>query len=105
MSYLLMNLLFTVAICVPVALLVGFKLRTFWLTVGLAQLPMLLATAVFNHLIVSSGIVDYNESFLVGIRIGAAPIEDFAYAISATILLPCLWVLFGRLSRKNQKVG
>lgn len=103
MSYLLLNALFTVGICAVVALLVGFKARTFWITVGLAQLPMLLATAFFNHLIVSSGIVAYNEEYLLGVRVGAAPVEDFAYALTATVLLPCLWALFGRLSGKTKK--
>ncbi len=104
MSYLLLNLGFVLAICLTAALTVGFKAKTFWLTVAMAQLPMLLATAVFNHLIVSSGIVDYNDAFLLGLRVGAAPIEDFAYALTATVLLPALWVLFGRLGSKSKKV-
>ena len=62
--------------------------------VGLAVLLVL--TAVFDNVIVGSGIVAYDESRILGLRLGTAPVEDFAYAIAAALALPALWVLLGR---------
>jgi lycopene cyclase domain-containing protein len=52
---------------------------------------MLVLTAVFDNLIILSGIVDYNESKLMGINILAVPIEDFAYTVVAVLLVPAIW--------------
>lgn len=51
-------------------------------------------TAVFDSLIIASGIVGYNHSTLLGWYIGRAPIEDFAYAVVAVILTATLWEYF-----------
>jgi hypothetical protein len=46
------------------------------------------------------GLVGYDESKISGQFVGSAPLEDFAYAVAAVILLPSLWVLLGpRLTR------
>lgn len=51
-------------------------------------------TAVFDSLMIYVGLFEYAEHALVGIRIGLAPIEDFAYPLVAAILLPGLrWLL------------
>lgn len=50
-----------------------------------------LLTAIFDNLIILSGIVAYEGSHLLGLYIGSAPIEDFAYTIAAAMLLPALW--------------
>jgi len=64
---------------------------------ALAGLVVLLAlTAVFDNVIVGSGIVAYDESRILGARLGVAPVEDFSYAIVAALALPALWVLLGR---------
>jgi lycopene cyclase domain-containing protein len=54
---------------------------------------LLVATAVFDSVIVGTGIVAYDDTRILGIRIGAAPIEDFAYPIAAGLALPALWHL------------
>ncbi|SMY13036.1 lycopene cyclase domain-containing protein [Brevibacterium jeotgali] len=52
-------------------------------------------TAVFDNLMIYVGLFEYAEESLVGIRIGLAPLEDFAYPVVAAILLPSLrWLLF-----------
>lgn len=52
-------------------------------------------TAIFDSLIITAGIVDYDYAKTLGIRIGAAPIEDFFYAILAGILIPLVWSTLG----------
>lgn len=55
---------------------------------------LLVTTAVFDSLIVGSGIVAYDDNLITGVKIGEAPIEDFFYAIAAVILVPNLWNWF-----------
>jgi lycopene cyclase domain-containing protein len=47
---------------------------------------MLIGTAIFDNAIIGFGLVAYDESKITGIKIGLAPIEDFAYAIAAVLL-------------------
>jgi lycopene cyclase domain-containing protein len=54
-------------------------------------LPMLVITAIFDNLIVGFGIVDYDPSKLIGLRILFAPIEDFAYILVSVMLVPAIW--------------
>lgn len=53
------------------------------------------ATAVFDNVIVGTGIVAYDPSRILGLRIGVAPVEDFSYAVVAALALPALWHLLG----------
>lgn len=48
-------------------------------------------TAVFDSLIIATGVVDYNPAKILGLKIGLAPIEDFAYSLVAAILIPAIW--------------
>jgi lycopene beta-cyclase len=57
---------------------------------------LLLATAIFDNIMIEAGIVGYSEDALLGFTVGAAPIEDFAYPVAALILLPALWYLLRR---------
>jgi lycopene cyclase domain-containing protein len=52
---------------------------------------LLVCTAIFDSWIVESGIVLYHDQHILGVYIGSAPIEDFAYAVAAAILMPALW--------------
>jgi lycopene cyclase domain-containing protein len=45
--------------------------------------------------IVGTGIVGYDPARILGLRIGVAPIEDFAYPVAAALALPALWTLLG----------
>lgn len=53
-------------------------------------------TAVFDSLIIAMGIVGYNNAHILGVYIGRAPLEDFAYAIAAALLVPALWEYYDR---------
>ena len=48
-------------------------------------------TIVFDNLIIFSGIVSYESSNILGLNIGYAPVEDFAYTVAVVLLLPALW--------------
>lgn len=56
---------------------------------------LLVATALFDSVIVGTGIVGYDPARILGLRIGTAPVEDFAYPIAAGLALPALWHLIG----------
>lgn len=61
---------------------------------------LLLATAWFDSLIIIAGIVAYDTTKLLGIFVGAAPIEDFFYALLAGLLVPAVW----RMTNKERKL-
>ena len=84
MSYLGLNAIFLGAV-----ILVGFAMRKQlpWRAIFLATGVLLIATAIFDNVIVGSGIVAYDESLILGIKIGFAPIEDFAYSLAAPLLI------------------
>jgi lycopene cyclase domain-containing protein len=84
MTYLALNAIFLGALAI-VGLLLNKRLP--WKAIGLATLALLALTAVFDNVIVGTGIVAYDESLITGIKIGYAPIEDFAYALAAPLLL------------------
>ena len=51
-------------------------------------------TAIFDNVIIGTGIVAYDPNKISGITIGFAPIEDFAYTLLAIVLVPSLFNLF-----------
>jgi len=96
MTYWALNAIF-LAVILIVAVLAARRLR--WAAVGLTLAVLLVMTAVFDNVMISVGLVAYNESLISGAFIGVAPLEDFAYAIAAVIGLPSLWVLLERRPR------
>lgn len=56
-----------------------------------ALLVIVALTAVFDPLIIANGIVAYQETFILGVKWFGAPIEDFAYAVVAVLLVPLVW--------------
>lgn len=68
----------------------GVRLR--WAAVGLGLGAMLVLTAVFDNLIIGFGLVDYDPAKISGVKLGLAPIEDFAYTVVAMVLVPLIWV-------------
>ena len=71
--------------------------RTVLVTLGI----LTVCAAVFDSLIIAAGIVDYDTTKILGVYIGAAPIEDFMYALLAVAIVPALWKGFGLYDRKN----
>ena len=54
-------------------------------------LLMFFLTAIFDNVIIGTGIVAYDEQLISGIKILYAPIEDFAYTIVALVLVPSVF--------------
>ncbi len=98
-TYITLNIVFLAVIIVVLRFFGAFKKRRFIaLTIGL----LLLFTAIFDSLIVGLGIVDYNPELLLGVYIGAAPVEDFFYAILAGVLVPVVWQIGERFSERKK---
>lgn len=92
-TYVILNLAF---MAVAITALVVLK-AWHWSKTSIQVLVILLAlTAIFDSLIIKAGIVAYDASLLLGLYIGAAPIEDFFYAIFAAILIPSVWTWLSR---------
>jgi lycopene cyclase domain-containing protein len=88
-TYALLNAFFLTA-AVAIA---AFKLRgKDWLVVVKVLLPMLALTAVFDNLIILSGIVDYQNANISGVKLWLAPIEDFGYTVFVSLVAPALWI-------------
>jgi len=60
---------------------------------GLTALVLLALTLVFDNVMIAIGLFSYPEEHLSGIRIGLAPLEDFAYPLCAAFLVPALFEL------------
>lgn len=92
-TYLLLNLAF-LGLVALVAVATWMTRRTpAWRLVGLTAIPLVALTAVFDNVLVGLHIVSYDRSLISGAVLGVAPVEDFAYALAAVVLLPCLWSL------------
>jgi len=98
MTYWALNAIFlAVVAAVAIAAIVARRAPR-WACVAVALVVVLLMTAVFDNIMIGVGLVGYDEAKISGGFIGIAPLEDFAYAVAAVVLLPSLWALFrGRL--------
>lgn len=98
MTYWILNLVF---LAITAVLLVVFRKnfpKSAWLSTLLIMLSL---TAIFDNLIIGTGIVAYDQDKISGLKILLAPIEDFAYTVTAALLLPTLWnYLRGRSARR-----
>jgi lycopene cyclase domain-containing protein len=94
-TYWTLNAVFLAVVAVLALAALIARRSPLWRAVGLAAIPLLILTAIFDNILVGTGIVGYNPALISGAKIGVAPIEDFAYAIAAIILLPSLWSLLG----------
>ena len=65
---------------------------------------LLVLTAIFDNIMISAGLVAYDDALTSGIRLGVAPIEDFAYPLGSALLLPAVWLLLtGRRRRGGER--
>ncbi|GAB4086273.1 hypothetical protein GCM10028784_29030 [Myceligenerans cantabricum] len=71
---------------------------TSWRALGPAGVALLVLTAVFDNVMIATGLFGYADEHISGVRIGLAPVEDFAYPLAAVILLPALWSYLGSRS-------
>lgn len=90
MTYLVLSLAL-----VATAAVVAWLLRSYWQPRAMtwAGLVLFAMTAVFDNIIIGTGIVAYEASKISGAKIGLAPIEDFSYTLAGLLMLPGLWNL------------
>lgn len=94
MTYLGVNALVLAGVLLVAAVLLRRAPRrgTLVALMALTAATVSVFTAVFDSLMIAAGLFRYSPSHLVGLQIGLAPIEDFAYVILAAVLLPALWI-------------
>jgi lycopene cyclase domain-containing protein len=100
MTYALLNLVFLLP---PLALALAAAIRVRGLVrsrrsgvpaaVAGTAVVLLVLTAVFDNLMIAAGLFSYNPDTIAGLFLGLAPLEDFAYALAAVLMLPALWIL------------
>lgn len=97
MTYLLVNLgVLAVAVIVTAVLLRPLPHRGRALALIMVTAAVVsVFTAVFDSLMIGVGLFEYDPDQLVGLHIGLAPVEDFAYVALAALLLPALWLRLG----------
>ena len=93
MTYWALNAIFLAVVAAIALAAVLTRRAPRWLSLALVLACVLVMTAVFDNVMIGVGLVDYNPAKISGAFIGNAPLEDFAYAVAAVILLPSLWTL------------
>lgn len=63
---------------------------------AVAAAVLVVLTAVFDTLMIATGIVAYDDAHRLGLAIGLAPIEDFLYPLAGVLLLPAVYDLAAR---------
>ena len=63
---------------------------------GIAAVVLMALTAVFDNLMIAAGLFTYPPEHLSGLRIGLAPLEDFAYPVCAAFAVPAVYELLAR---------
>jgi len=96
MTYTLLNAVFLLVVALVAIAAVAARRAPRWRAAGLAAVLLLALTAIFDNVIIGTGLVAYDDSLISGLRIGLAPIEDFAYTVAVLVLLPSVWELLRR---------
>lgn len=100
MTYWQVNLVFLAVVAVVLVVWIvrssRSRIRLPWAAIAATMAVLLVMTAVFDNIMIGVGLVGYDAESISGAFIGIAPLEDFAYAIAAVLLLPAAWSLLGR---------
>lgn len=91
MTYWLINAPFLLAAALVLAAAIAMRRAPQWIPWIISATVMVILTAVFDNAIIGFGIVDYDESLISGVKVGLAPLEDFAYTLAALLAIPALW--------------
>lgn len=63
---------------------------------GITAVALIALTAIFDNVMIASGLFTYPAEHLSGLRVGLAPLEDFSYAVCAAFLVPAVHELLRR---------
>lgn len=97
MTYSMLSVL-VVLVAGGVAALCAVRVRPparWWAGTAVVAAMLVVLTAVFDSVMILADLYRYQEASLSGLRIGAAPVEDFAWPVAAALLLPSVWLLLG----------
>ena len=96
MTYWLINIPFLLVAALVLGVALGRKVPPRIVPWVVSAGVMMVLTAVFDNVIIGSGLVAYDEELLSGVLVGLAPLEDFAYTLAAVMMIPALWHLLER---------
>jgi len=105
MTYVLVSSAFvavTLAV-LAVAAVVGRPDRRWWAATGLTLAALMVLTAVFDNLMIAVDLFGYVDDQISGLKIGLAPIEDFAWPVAAVAGLPALALLVDRVLDRPER--
>ncbi|MGW8484508.1 lycopene cyclase domain-containing protein [Microbacterium sp. NPDC055903] len=92
MTYTALALVFLgVATVIAVGLAAARRRRPSIPAVLIAAAVLVILTAVFDSIMIGAGFFHYESVHLLGVTIGLAPLEDFAYPLAGALLLPAIW--------------
>jgi len=91
-TYIVLNLVFLVLASITALLWLRRNRKHF----AIVCLHLVFITALFDSLAIHYGIFSYDHSKIIGTYIFKAPVEDFAYAIGAALLVPSIWHILGK---------
>ncbi|ASN18590.1 prenyltransferase [Arthrobacter sp. YN] len=74
-----------------------------WKAVGLAFAALAVLTAVFDSVMIGMELFHYDASHILGLKVGLAPIEDFAYPLAGVVALPGLWMWLTRNRKRSSE--
>ncbi len=69
------------------------RFRARMLSSALAAVVLVVLTAVFDNVMIALDLFTYPPEHLSGLRIGLAPLEDFAYPLCAAFGVPAVFAL------------
>ena len=93
MTYALLDAAFLAVVAVVAVVTVAIRRPPRWGVVALGAGVLVVVSIVFDNVMIGVGLVGYDRAQISGLFLGIAPLEDFAYAIAAAVLLPCVWML------------
>jgi lycopene cyclase domain-containing protein len=95
------NALLNVSVLLVLGVVVAPVLRRLRPGPLLAGALLLVAlTVVFDTLMIAADLYVFDPDRILGVYVWGAPVEDFAYALAASALMPALWTWLGRRSRR-----
>lgn len=54
-------------------------------------IALVVLTVVFDNLMIAAGVMAYDPAHICGLKLGLAPIEDFAYTLAAVVYVAIWW--------------
>lgn len=108
MTYLLISLYFFAAAVLALGIAISQRSDRRFLVmrwrgpVIAAGLVVMLLTAVFDNLMIAAGLMVYGQETTLGLVLGLAPLEDFAYPLAGLALLPAVWLLTRKRTRHDR---